>query len=118
MSLTEQTCARQLLEGTYSVLVKPVALFAMVSLLGGPITAPPKLNVQKPCYEAIEFSSSSFSVCKITAWEAIERPGYRPKTLLGKRLMTLRNQAIAKGLTLLDSDEIIEEVSRRRGEVA
>jgi hypothetical protein len=32
--------------------------------------------------------------------------------------MDLRNQAIAKGLTLLDADEIIEEVSRRRGEVS
>jgi len=31
--------------------------------------------------------------------------------------MALRNQAIAKGLTLLDADEIIEEVRRRRGEV-
>jgi len=37
---------------------------------------------------------------------------------LGKKLMDLRNEAIAKGLTLLNADEIIEEVNRRRGEVA
>ena len=38
----------------------------------------------------------------------------QPKTELGKKLLKLRNQAIANGLTLLDADEIIEEVKRRR----
>jgi hypothetical protein len=50
--------------------------------------------------------------------EPFESPGYRPKTELGRKLMALRNQALAKGLTLLDADGIIEEVRRRRGEAA
>jgi hypothetical protein len=32
--------------------------------------------------------------------------------------MAIREQAIAEGLTLLNADEIVEEIRRRRGEVA
>ena len=41
----------------------------------------------------------------------------RPKTRLGQRLNELRNKAIAKGMPLLDSDEILIEVQKRRGEL-
>ena len=40
-----------------------------------------------------------------------------PKTQLGKRLNELRNKAIAKGIPLLDADEILIEVQKRRGEL-
>lgn len=73
---------------------------------------------QKPYYKAIEASGSSCPACRITAEDFTEKPRYRPKTALGERLMALRNQAIAKGLTLFDAEEIIAEVHRRRGEVA
>ena len=37
-----------------------------------------------------------------------------PKTAFGKKLMELRNAAIAKGMPLMTVDEILEEVTRRR----
>lgn len=40
-----------------------------------------------------------------------------PRTDLGKRLVALRSKAIAAGMLLLDEDEILEEVRRRRGEI-
>lgn len=40
-----------------------------------------------------------------------------PKTELGKKLLEIRMRAIAKGMKLLTTDEILEEVRRRRGEL-
>jgi len=37
--------------------------------------------------------------------------------LLGKRLMALRQKAIAEGIELLSTEEILAEVKRRRGEI-
>lgn len=42
--------------------------------------------------------------------------GFIPEMTLGKKLLDLREKAIAEGMKLLDEDEIIEEVRRRRGE--
>jgi hypothetical protein len=42
---------------------------------------------------------------------------YQPKTALGERLMAIRENAIAKGLPLLNADEISEEIRRRRGDI-
>jgi len=36
---------------------------------------------------------------------------------LGKRLMALRQKAIAEGIELLSTEEILAEVKHRRGEV-
>ena len=41
---------------------------------------------------------------------------YVPKTALGKKLMELRNAAIAKGMPLMTAKEISEELARRREE--
>ena len=114
MSVTEEIFARLGSEGTYSIAV----ITAMLLLPCGPNASASAIPPQRPYYRYIEASGSSFPVCQITARDFTEKPSYRPKTALGKKLMDLRNQAIAKGLTLLDADEIIEEVSRRRGEVA
>jgi len=43
-----------------------------------------------------------------------ERP-FIPRTDLGKKLLELRNKAIAKGMPLLDQDDILLEVQKRRG---
>jgi hypothetical protein len=40
-----------------------------------------------------------------------------PRTPLGKRLLALRRKAIEGGMRLLDQDEVLEEIRRRRGEV-
>jgi len=45
-----------------------------------------------------------------------ERDEYRPRTALGKKLLLLRRKAIAAGMRLLDENEVLEEVKRRRGE--
>jgi hypothetical protein len=42
---------------------------------------------------------------------------FMPRTDLGKKLLSLRNQAIARGMRLLTEDEVLEEVKRRRGEI-
>ncbi|MGZ8245395.1 hypothetical protein [Methylomagnum sp.] len=41
---------------------------------------------------------------------------YQPQTELGKRLMEIRQRAIAKGMPLMSQDEVLAEVRRRRGE--
>ncbi len=40
-----------------------------------------------------------------------------PRTALGKKLMLLRQRAIASGMKLFDEDEVLEETKRRRGEL-
>jgi hypothetical protein len=117
MSVTEEIFARLGSEGTYSILTASAMITAMLLLPCGPNASASAIPPQRPYYRYIEASGSSFPACRITARDFTEKPSYRPKTALGKKLMDLRNQAIAKGLTLLDADEIIEEVSRRRGEV-
>jgi hypothetical protein len=117
MSLTEEIFARLGSEGTHSILTASAVLTAMLLLPCGPNSSASAIPQQRLCYNAIEASGSSFPVCRITTRDFTEKPSYRPKTALGERLMALRNQAIVKGLTLLDADEIIEEVLRRRGEV-
>ena len=114
MSVTEEIFARLGSEGTYLV---SVVISAMLLLPCGPNTSGSAITPKRPYYKAIEASGSSFPACRITARDFTEKHKYQPKTALGERLMALRNQAIAKGLTLLDADEIIEEVRRRRGEV-
>lgn len=46
-------------------------------------------------------------------WET----GFTPQTVLGKKLISLRNKAIAAGVQLLSEEEVLEEVKRRRGEL-
>lgn len=42
---------------------------------------------------------------------------YVPKTALGKKLVALRNAAIANGMSLMTAEEISKEIARRRGEI-
>jgi len=115
MSLTEYTLAKNRLRESFNL---TSTMVAFCSLLVGGITEPPviKKDVQ-PYYKIIEVSGAVSQASKIAIWGSYDRKGYYPKTELGKKLMTLRNQAIAKGLPLLNADEIIEEISRRRGEI-
>jgi hypothetical protein len=45
---------------------------------------------------------------------SLKKP-FMPRTDLGKKLLELRNKAIAKGMPLLDQDDILLEVQKRRG---
>jgi|GEM_PF-1963409 len=47
-----------------------------------------------------------------------KRPGFTPKSELGKRLLAIRERAIAGGLKLLTEEEILHEVMLRRGDVS
>jgi hypothetical protein len=105
MSVTENTLARLRAQESYSI------------VLGGAISKPPETPEYKIHYKPVEVSSSCRQANQVIIRSGTEKPKYRPRTALGKKLMALRNQAIAKGLTLLNSNEIIEEVHTRRGEV-
>ncbi|WP_290652416.1 hypothetical protein [Aquisalimonas sp.] len=48
--------------------------------------------------------------------QATDVEPYRPRTELGRRLVELRQQAIADGMELWDADRITQEVKERRGE--
>jgi len=52
---------------------------------------------------------------EVVAWSISNRTIAR--TALGRKLSELRNRAIAAGMKLLNEDEILEEVKRRRGEL-
>jgi len=89
------------------------AIFLLPSDVDKLVSTPPP----KPYYQAVEASDPSIPACQISAWGYTAERVYRPKTTLGEKLMALRNRAIAKGLRLLDADEISEEIRRRRGEI-
>jgi hypothetical protein len=45
-------------------------------------------------------------------------PAWRPKTASGRKLLRLRNQFLAEGGELLDTEGIAEELRQRRGGLA
>jgi hypothetical protein len=46
------------------------------------------------------------------------RPAWRPKTATGRKLLKLRNQFLAQGGELLDTEGIANELGQRRGGLA
>jgi hypothetical protein len=59
-----------------------------------------------------ERSTNQTTEVRTTEWAG----RFIPRTELGKRLVALRSKAIAAGMRLLDEDEVLEEIRRRRGE--
>lgn len=116
MSITEQILGRLGSEGTYSFVTASALIAAMLILPSDTDRSSFLVPPQRPYYKVIKASDSSTPECQIAAWGDAEKPRYHPKTTLGKRLMALRTQAITKGLSLLNADEIVEEIRRRRGE--
>lgn len=68
-------------------------------------------------YEIQIVSNAVSHVTKLEIKSQASMPAYIPRTALGERLLALRNKAIANGMRLLSTDEVIEEVARRRGEI-
>jgi hypothetical protein len=118
MSITEEIFARLGLEGTHGIVTASAVLAAMFLLPCGPNASASVIPLQKPYYQAIEVSGSYVPACRIIMEDSTERHGYQARTALGERLMSLRKQAIIKGLTLLNADQIIEELRSRRGELS
>lgn len=65
----------------------------------------------------IQIASNAVSYVTKLEIKSQPTPAYIPRTALGERLLALRNKAIAKGMRLLSTDEVLEEVARRRGEI-
>jgi len=63
----------------------------------------------------VEQERSTFQATQVSPchWEI----DFVPRTALGRKLLYLRNRAIAAGIRLLTEDEVLEEVRRRRGEI-
>lgn len=57
---------------------------------------------------------SSYQVTEIIPLGAQKE--FVPRTALGRKLLSLRQRAIASGMQLLSEDEVLAEVRRRRGE--
>jgi hypothetical protein len=57
-------------------------------------------------------STSQILDVRLVEWSV----AFVPRTDLGKRLVALRNKAIAAGMQLLSEEEVLEEVKRRREE--
>lgn len=77
-----------------------------------------KYNTNKPWgyFEIPSEIGIERSTITITDISLSGNAGFIPKTPLGKKLLALRENAIAEGMELLNEDEILEEVMRRRGE--
>jgi len=52
-----------------------------------------------------------------SAFSPTIKNGFIPRTPLGRKLLSLRSQAIQKGMKLLSADEVLEETKLRRGEL-
>lgn len=58
----------------------------------------------------------SLEIEKALSEEATKTSKYKPRTLLGEKLVAIREKILATGSPLLDQDEIEKEIAKRRGE--
>ncbi|MBF0634289.1 MAG: hypothetical protein HQK85_06520 [Nitrospinae bacterium] len=64
----------------------------------------------------IQHWEASSSVSRIELGLSSAVPGYQPTTPLARKLLAIRERAIAKGMILLSEEEVFKEVEFRRGE--
>jgi hypothetical protein len=117
MSITEGALSKNYSQESCTVTNTPTYMQVFFSRLAEGAAGEPFVIKQTPkYYGAIEVGGavSQVSIIAIPGWS--ERRFYEPKTRLGKRLMALREHAIAQGLPLLDADDIVEEIHSRRRE--
>jgi hypothetical protein len=115
MSLTENNLARDRAQESTSLTSTAGSIIALV-FLGGALAAAPLVLFEKHVsYKAIEMQSVKSQISNIIIWADTESY-FQPKTGLGKKLLEIRNMAISKGFPLLNVEEILLEVSHRRGE--
>lgn len=58
----------------------------------------------------------SLEIEKVSSEEPTNPLSYAPRTKLGEKLLAIRERILATGASLLDEDEIEQEVAARRGE--
>jgi hypothetical protein len=64
----------------------------------------------------IQRHEASSSVSRIEFGLSVAVQEYQPRTPLAKKLLAIRERAIAKGMILLNEEEVLKEVESRRGE--
>ena len=90
-------------------LLSGMLVFAGSCVSAVEVEAPPR-DVVRPAWEPVSVVGAG------TARAAVMKPDrYQPKTDLGRRLLALREAAIAEGMALLSEDEIIAELDGLRG---
>lgn len=113
MTVTESLAMDFLVRGTHGVISALPSEFRAVDERRLPSEIPwrglsPWINVILP----VRKEESSYQITEISF--AVESRPFVPRTPLGKKLLSLRNRAIASGMRLLSDDEVLEEVKRRR----
>ena len=116
MSFTEKNSASLFSQETTNFLFSKKAL--IIGTLATVVAAPPYLyRTHTASYrEQHDATPSSLQTFRLS------RPDYDmplpvAKTDLGRKLMELRNKAIASGIHLLTQDEVLLETKKRRGEL-
>src|SRR5208283_32328 len=104
MSLSEKAILRHIAQGTTSITVISVPL-VFAALFSGVVNAGP-LPAEKPeVFRIIEVSAGKSHLAKIVTWIDLQNH-FQARTALGKRLLSIRNRAIEKGMPLLDAGDI------------
>jgi len=57
----------------------------------------------------------SLEIEKASSVEPAQPLNYKPRTLLGEKLLALRRDILATGARLLEQDEVEKEIVERRG---
>lgn len=113
MTVTERLTADFVFKKACGVTFPPgLGTWGELSELRYPAIISPWINFVLP----VQKEESSFQVTEIWLPTETETREFIPRTPLGKKLIFLRKRAIASGMPLLDEDEVLEEVKRRRGE--
>jgi hypothetical protein len=77
-----------------------------------------EIHALQSCEYRPSISDSSYQTATIVVpAHELSKANFVPKTSFGKRLMALREAALAEGMRLLTTEEIQDEVARRRGEL-
>lgn len=66
---------------------------------------------------AIQIQEARSSVSRIEFGSSVVVQEYQPRTPLAKKLLAIRERAIAKGMVLLTKEEVFREIESRRGEI-
>jgi len=114
MSLTENNIARR--RGLETTSLTGVSTTIVAAMLSGSLVVTPIMLPRNYAPYTINEVSPANRISKIDTWTDRESY-YQPRTVLGKRLLAIRSRAISKGLTLLDSDEIMSELYQRQGDI-
>jgi hypothetical protein len=120
MSLTDNNLVRSLANESTSVMEsmgKGPSILTVALLAGALIGTPAVLEKEHDSSSIIGVTIVHSYTAKVATWTDSAGDYFTPRTSLGRKLLEIRKQAIARGLSLMHADDIILELSRRRGEL-